>query len=159
MSHAGHPGIAVYGLVALDGDEVLAGGGELAVGPGGRHLDGLVLLKPARRLLHHGEDLGKGLVELARIHLEHLLAQVVDLAPEGLALLIVEGLDLLADLGHALLVVVALAAYRVAYHVDAVAKVVVGYFGYLGAHRVDLFLKPLPQGPDGTLALVAEYFL
>ncbi len=60
---AGEPVGGVYGLVALDGDEILLGG-QVAVEIVGRHHHGLVLCEAAGRILHDGERLGQDLVQL-----------------------------------------------------------------------------------------------
>ena len=59
---AGHPVGGIYGLVAVDGDEILRGG-EFAVEVVCRDHDGVVLCKTAGRILHDGECLGEDAVE------------------------------------------------------------------------------------------------
>ncbi len=101
---AGHPLVAVYGLVALDGDEVLALGRQFAVGIGGCHLDGLVLGETACSLLDHGEYFGQRLVQVLGVVGEHVLAGLVYLLPQRLALLVIQSLDLGAQFVDVVLV-------------------------------------------------------
>lgn len=68
----------VYGLVAVDGDEVLRGG-QLAVEVVGRHHDRLVLGEAAGRILHDGEGFGEDFVELDLDFVVDALGRIVNL--------------------------------------------------------------------------------
>ena len=156
---SGHPFVLVNGLVAVDGDEVLPGHGETAVGVCSLHFDSVVLGEAASRLLDYGEDFGEGLVKFLGVHLEAVLAEVVYLLPEGFALVVVEGVDFGAYLVHAVLVGFGFAADVVADEVYAVAELVGSLAQELFRNRVYLFFEALPEGTHCALALVAEHFL
>jgi len=77
------PMVMIDSLVAIDGDEVLAGvGSQFTVEVGGRNDGLLVLGKAAGRLLDDGEHLGHHLVEGLLVNLEHFLLQLVDLGED-----------------------------------------------------------------------------
>ncbi len=74
------PVVVVDGLVAVDGDEVLARvASQFAVEVGGRDNGLLVLGKAACRLLDNREHLGQDLVKCLLVNVEHLLLQFVNL--------------------------------------------------------------------------------
>ena len=148
----------VDSLVAIDADEVFSGGGQLAVGLGCSDLDSLIVGKSAGSLLDHGEDFGESRIELAGIHLEAIIAQVIDFFPEGFALVVVESLDFGTYLGYLILIVGSFAADIIADDVDAVAQVIVRFLQELGGDRVNFLLQAIPEGAHGTLALISEYF-
>ncbi len=122
---AGKPACAIDSLVALYRHEILTGNGKIAICLSGCHLDCVVLCETACRLLHHGKHLREHLVKTACIHLEHLLAKLIDLLPIRLTLIIFESLKLGADLRHLILILLCLATYAIAYHVDSAAKFIV----------------------------------
>ena len=67
------PVVMIDGLVAVDGDEVLAGvASQFAVEVGSRHDCLFVLGKAAGGVLHNGEDLGAHLVECLLVDLERI---------------------------------------------------------------------------------------
>ena len=142
---AGHPAVLVDGLVAVDSDEVLALQGQLAVGLGGRHLDSLVVGEAAGSLLDHGEHLGQRGVKILGVVLEHFFARVIDLLPQGLALVIIQTVDLAAYFGYAVFVFAGVAADIVADHVDTAAKLVMTQRCQLLADGVDLVVQAVPQ--------------
>ena len=78
---SGHPVVAVDGVVAVYGDEVLALSGEFAVEVGGAHGDGLACGKAGGGLAHYGEDHGEVVVEFLLDDVENLLLVFVDLVP------------------------------------------------------------------------------
>ena len=81
---SGYPRIAVNGLVAVDPDEILAGGGQLPVEIGRRHDDLLVLFEPAGGLLHNGESLRHDFVEFLLDLAVDLFGQRIDLFRDAL---------------------------------------------------------------------------
>ncbi len=88
------PVVVVDGLVAVDGDEVLAGvGGQLAVEVVGRDDGLLVLGEAAGGLLHNGEHLGHHLVQGRLVHFERLFLQLVYLGKDVGALVKRRALD------------------------------------------------------------------
>ena len=82
---AGHPVIGVYGLVALDGYEIL-GGGQIAVEIVGRDHYRLVLGEAARRVLHDGERFGQYFVEFLLDLFVDAFGRLVDLLRDLLLL-------------------------------------------------------------------------
>ena len=74
------PGVAVAGHVAVNFDAVVRGR-QVAVHIGGCHLQHLVLLEPARRLLHHGKGLRQDVVQ-------HILGGLIDLVLQLLHLFV-----------------------------------------------------------------------
>ncbi len=102
---SGLPTVGVDGLVALDGDEILACG-QVAVELRGGYLHGGILRETVGGSLHDGESLGKYLVELPFDLLVDLLGEPVNLA--RMALLLLQGgfrlLEYPLQLGDALLV-------------------------------------------------------
>ncbi len=153
---AGHPFVLIDSLVAVYSHKILAPGCQLAVGIGGGHLDSVIFLETARRLLYHGKHLGQGRIQLLRIKLEILLLQVINLAPQWLALVILESLYLLARIGYAVFVFLCRAPDIAAYHVDTPAELVIADTRYLCRNRINLFTEPVPERLDSTFALVAE---
>ena len=85
--------VGVDGLVAVDGDKVLALGCQVTVELCGGNGDGLVLGKASCRWLHNGKNGGKHLVELVLEDVENFLLDIIDFLPQRFALLIVERLD------------------------------------------------------------------
>ena len=153
---AGHPFVFPDSFVTLDADEVLAGCRQVAVRPGGCHFERVVVLEAAGSLLDHCEYFRERRVEFAGVHLEAFLLEVVDLFPEGLALVVVEGLDLGADAGHLIFIFGRLAAYVVADDIDAVTQLVVALAFELGGDGVDLLFEALPERTHSAYALIAE---
>ena len=81
---AGCPMVPVEGFVAVDRDEVLAFGGQLAVGVGGGHRDGLVLGETPRGVFNDGEDLGQDFVQHGFDGFVHVLFEAVDFGGDAL---------------------------------------------------------------------------
>ena len=138
--------------------EVLALGGKLAVEVGGSDLEGLVLGKAAGGVLDDGKHLGQHLVELVLDTVEHLLLELVDFVPQGLALLVVEGLDLALDAGNLVALWLHILCYRLAYFLCALTQLVVRQLGNLGIDSLDFVERGL-QFLHVALALAAEYRL
>ena len=84
-----HPVVFPYGIVAVDGDEVLALCGKFAVEPGGFYGDGLVGSEACGGFADNGEHFGEMLVELVLDGVEDGFLVAVDFIPHGLTL--VEG--------------------------------------------------------------------
>ncbi len=83
---AGHPVVFPYGVVAVDGDEIFALCGELAVELSGFDGDCLVGSKAGGCLAHYCKHHGQVVVETLFDGVEHGLLVAVDFVPHGLTL-------------------------------------------------------------------------
>ncbi len=101
---AGHPAVAVHGLVTVDAHEILAAAGQVAVELGGGDCHGLVAGKAGRGLAQGGKYGGQMLLELLLQSIVDTFLKLVDLFPQGLTLVQRYGLYLSLDLGDARLV-------------------------------------------------------
>ena len=91
---AGKPVVFPDGIVAVDGDEVLALGGELAVELSGFDGDGLVGGEAGGCLADYGKHHGQVVIETLLDGVEHGLLVAVNLVPHGLTLVKRKLLDL-----------------------------------------------------------------
>ena len=153
---AGNPVVEIHGLVAANLQEILALRGEVAVKVVGSHLNLLVLGKAAGGVLHNGKHLGQHLVEFVFEAVENFLVDLVHLLPQGLTLLIVDGLDFSLDFGYLVALRLHIVGNVLANGGTAGTQFVVGH---LLNRRID-FLNLVQHGAHLlhiALTLVAEY--
>ena len=148
---SGEPLCLVDRFVAVYCNKIFAGGSQFTVSVGGGHLYRVIVFETTGSFLYNREHLGKSGIEIACIFIKHLFAQIIYLFPERFALVIVESLDLLADLGHLIFIFLSLATDIVADIVYATAKFIIAYIFYLFRDRVDLIVEAIPQRAHRTL--------
>ena len=151
----GHPVVHIDGFIALDVDEIVVHG-QATVKVVGRHLDGRIVAEPAGGLLHDGKNLGKRLVEYLFNLFQNLLFDFVNLFPGRFAFVIVERLDMLFKLGHALTVGCDRILNVLLDYIDTMTQFIVCQrfeFGRYGLYLLDIGLNLFQV----ALRLVAEH--
>ena len=134
---AGHPAVFPYSFVALDGDELAALTGEVAVELGCGHLDGVACSESLCCLAHGGEDEGKIFIEFVFDDVEDFLLVSINLVPERLALVERQSLYFGAQFCYGFVVGFCCLGDIGAYTVDTCAQTVVVEFLNLGHLLLD----------------------
>ncbi len=135
---AGHPVVAVYGFVAFDAHEVLAGSGEVAVHVGCCYLDCFVGCKSGSCFAHCGKYGGQHAVEFLLVGFEDVFLSVVNVVPQRLTLIEGEFLDFILYLGNCGCVGRCSVGEFLLDAVDCITEFIVGQLLHAGAECVDL---------------------
>ena len=98
----GHPVVAVYCFVTVNGQKVFPLCCKLAVEVAGRHFYGRVLRKSTGGIFHYCKHFGQHLVKNILGAVEYLLFNLVDLFPQRLALVIFEFFNIGLQFGYLL---------------------------------------------------------